>query len=137
VRDRRHRATALGAPATRLDAETHHVVAAVDGLTRLGAPFTCVCADAANGAVKARRSEHEIARRIAELRAIEQGCDVVGCRVLASDPEAVRECLDARIVTVGAVLDAVPHLRREVPGDQVMCHGGPRLLVVFIGSPYA
>src|SRR5918996_590838 len=124
---RRHRAAALRAATAYLGAVLHHLVAHSDRLAGLGAALARIGTDAADRGMQLRTAEHEVARRIAGLRAVEQGRDVLRRSVLAAPPKAVHQRLHAYVVAVRAVLDALAHLVRDVLGPEMVGHEKPPL----------
>ncbi len=67
-------------------------------------------------------AQHEVSTRVAGLRAVQQGFDVLGIGVLAAHAQAVHERLGADVVALRAAVDAVVHLVRDGLGLQVMAH---------------
>src|SRR5918996_2705414 len=118
----RHRAATLRAATAHVRAVPHDVVVSVDRLARLGAALARIGADAAHRGVQLGASEHEVARCVAGLGAVEQSRDVLGSGMRAAPSETVHQRLDADVVAVRAVVDALAHLARDVLRPEVVGH---------------
>jgi hypothetical protein len=103
-----HFPAGLGATATHLGAFLHlSVVPELFTVTR--ALLANLGTDPAGPCVKSRAPQHVIGAGLADLCAVKHQPNVIDSGMPASLAEAIGHCLNANLMTVCAVLDAVLH----------------------------
>ena len=122
----RHLLATFNASVARIDAALHDRIIVEQGAA-FDTGFAGSSANAARFGMQRRSSQHEIGTEATEFGAVHHGSDVHGLGVRAPTVQAVLNGLQANVVAIGAVVNAVVHRLLDTGVNRirfmVMCHG--------------